>query len=130
MLIRTFYTRLPAIHLKRRKYILQNWNCFCFILQKLKEPKLATLVIWKNMCVVFHTSNYQIYWGNYQIYQLPITKYVFIHFSVPANFVRFVFLDVSSVRYFNFCATLLWLLMRNILKAIWKSRQPHLNIYD
>ena len=33
-----------------------------------------------------------------------------------------------SVTYFNFCATLLWLLMWHILKAIWKSMHWHLNI--
>ena len=43
--------------------------------------------------------------------------YILIFFS---NSISFWWI---SVVYLNFCATLLWLLMRHILKAIWKSRQ-------
>ena len=53
---------------------------------------------------------------------------IHIHFSVPANFVPYVYLDVFlsnsilfwwiSVIYFTFCATLVWLFRWQILKAI------------
>ena len=60
-----------------------------------------------------------------------------IHFSVPANFVLFAYLDVflelnfvsiTTVISFNFCTTLLRLFKRHILKAFWRSRHWHLDI--
>ena len=60
-----------------------------------------------------------------------------MHLSVPESLILFVYLDVFSnsillrsiyVVSFNFCATLLWLFMQHILKAMWKSRHGHLGI--
>ena len=57
-----------------------------------------------------------------------------IHFPVLTNFVMCVYLNVfNSILFqwifiisFNFCATLMWLFMRDISKASWISRHRHL----
>ena len=95
------------LHLEQRKYILQNWKCFSFILQKLKDPISSLCHLKKPMCGD----------GMWCIFN------IYVHFSVPAIFVQFVYLDVfcftqfcfdEYVIYFNFWATLLWLFIWHI----------------
>ena len=59
---------------------------------------------------------------------------LYIHFSVPTNFVSFVYLDIFSLTqfcfdeyliYFNFCVILLNLFIRHILNTIYKSMHWH-----
>ena len=120
------------LHLEQRKYILQNWKCVSFILQKMKESN-SSLSHMKNSCVVFCTPistkicflgcfssftwNYLDVWWNV-IYTCHMWWYIchrcqcddvwhtnttyISHFSVHANSVPFVYLDVFSQTQFCF----------------------------
>ena len=101
-------------------------------LQKLKNPISRLSPRKKPMCGVLNYLSTKIcllgFFSSLTWKYLGVWYLIHIHFSVPANFVPYVYLDVFlsnsilfwwiSVIYFTFCATLFWLFMWLILKAI------------
>ena len=129
------------LHLKQRKYILQNWKCFSFIHQKSKEPlsyektdvwyfaylstKICLLgwflsLTWKYLGMWWHLI--------FNIYSFLSTCKLCTICLLRCFLSNSILIWWISVIYFNFCTTLLWFFMWHILKAILKSMHWHINI--
>ena len=123
--------KIRNLHLEQRKYILPNWKCFSFILQKSKDPIIKTDVwcfaylstkICLLGCFLSLTWKYLGMWWHmiFNIYSLLSTCKLCIICLFRCFLSRSILFWWISVIYSNFFATLLWIFMWHILKVIWK----------